>query len=156
MSQEETDEMVARRTVHQEVNLNDLNNRTDAVEADVAAIDTRVDDVETALAPKVYRVLLSQSGTDPIVAVALENTLGSIVWTRGGAGGFTGTLNGAFPANKTFFQTNGVDLGSQVGDEFFLFAEWATADVINLFLADINGDALDGLGRGYLSIIVYP
>ena len=51
---------------------------------------------------KVYRALLSQTGTNAPVATVLENTLGNIVWTRDSAGTYFGTLTGAFLENKTF------------------------------------------------------
>jgi hypothetical protein len=52
---------------------------------------------------KVYKALLTQSGTDAPVATVLQNTLGgTIVWTYDDVGEYTGTLNGAFLTNKTF------------------------------------------------------
>lgn len=52
---------------------------------------------------KVYKVLLTQIGTNNPVATVLVNTLGGdIVWTRVNVGIYSGTLNGAFPANKTY------------------------------------------------------
>lgn len=59
---------------------------------------------------KVYRALLSQaaSGAPSIESAGngantpFENSIGTIVWTRGGAGSYSGTLAGAFPQNKTF------------------------------------------------------
>lgn len=51
---------------------------------------------------KVYRALLTQSGTDAPVATVLENTLGGDpVWSRVLAGKFRATLTGAFPVGKT-------------------------------------------------------
>lgn len=50
---------------------------------------------------KIYRALLTQTGTDAPVATVLENTLGDIVWTRSGVGHYIGVLAGAFTANKT-------------------------------------------------------
>jgi len=51
---------------------------------------------------KVYTALLTQTGQDAPVAIVLENTIGTIVWTRNSAGSYTGTLNNSFPENKTF------------------------------------------------------
>ena len=52
---------------------------------------------------KVYKALLTQSGTDAPVATVLQNTLGgNIVWSYNGVGEYTGTLNEAFLNNKTF------------------------------------------------------
>ena len=57
---------------------------------------------------KVYRALLTQTGTDAPVATVLENTLGgTVVWTRGSLGVYTGTLANAFTADKTFVNIQG-------------------------------------------------
>jgi hypothetical protein len=50
---------------------------------------------------KIYRALLTQTGTSAPVANVLENTLGNIVWSRESAGNYYGTLNNAFPIDKT-------------------------------------------------------
>jgi hypothetical protein len=52
---------------------------------------------------KIYKGLLTQSSTDNPTVRVLENTLGDIAWTRDSAGAYTGTLTGAFTANKVFF-----------------------------------------------------
>lgn len=49
-----------------------------------------------------YVAVLNQTGTNDPVATVLENTIGNIVWTRGGIGGYSGTLVSAFPAGSTF------------------------------------------------------
>ena len=56
---------------------------------------------------KKYIATISQTGTaDPTVTV-LENTIGDIVWTRGGVGVYQGVLTGAFPDDfKTFLTIN--------------------------------------------------
>jgi hypothetical protein len=51
--------------------------------------------------PKVYKALLTQSGTDAPVATVLENSLGDIVWTRSNTGIYVATLANAFTVNKT-------------------------------------------------------
>ncbi len=52
---------------------------------------------------KVYRALLTQSGTNPPVATVLENTLGGTpVWSRVAAGLYKLTLAGAFTVNKIY------------------------------------------------------
>lgn len=65
--------------------------------------------VDLGLGVKVYRALLTQSGTDAPVATVLENTLGgAVVWTYTGPGDYAGTLLGAFDPTKTLcFVTNG-------------------------------------------------
>jgi hypothetical protein len=50
---------------------------------------------------KVYAALLTQTGTNAPVATVLENTIGNIVWTRGGIGYYIATLSAAFTTNKT-------------------------------------------------------
>jgi len=52
--------------------------------------------------PKVYRALLTQTGTDAPVATVLENTLGGTpVWTYQGVGIYRALLTDAFPENTT-------------------------------------------------------
>jgi len=51
--------------------------------------------------PKIYRALLNQTGTNAPVATVMENTIGSIVWTRVTNGEYRGTLSGAFTSAKT-------------------------------------------------------
>ena len=52
---------------------------------------------------KIYRALLTQSGTDAPVATVLENSLGgTIVLSYSNAGEYDLTLAGAFPAGKCF------------------------------------------------------
>ena len=75
---------------------------------DGAPVETTTQDIADlgggAAAYLVYTALLTQTGTDAPVATVLQNTLsGAIVWTRGDVGEYTGTLAGAFTANKTWF-----------------------------------------------------
>lgn len=50
----------------------------------------------------IYTALLTQTGTAaPVATVVGENTIGTIVWTRAGAGEYIGTLAGAFNENST-------------------------------------------------------
>lgn len=70
-----------------------------AVTADV---DVTLPDAAGTLAldngVKVYRAVLTQSGTDAPTATVLENTLGgTVVWTRDNPGRYVATLVGAFP-----------------------------------------------------------
>jgi len=50
---------------------------------------------------KVYTAILTQVGTDAPTAIVLENTIGSIVWSRTIVGGYFATLSGAFTTDKT-------------------------------------------------------
>jgi len=55
---------------------------------------------------KSYVALLTQSGTSAPTVTILENTLGTIVWTRLSAGNYYGTLSDAFVAGKTIIVGN--------------------------------------------------
>ena len=60
-------------------------------------------EIDLGVGVKVYRALLTQTGTDAPVATVIENTLGGdVVWTRGLTGIYFGTLAGAFPSGKTY------------------------------------------------------
>jgi hypothetical protein len=59
--------------------------------------------------PKKYVALLTQTSTSAPTATVLDNTIGSIVWTRSSAGTYVGTLTGAFIASKTWCQANWSD-----------------------------------------------
>jgi hypothetical protein len=58
--------------------------------------------IDNQAQPKVYRALLTQTGTNAPVATVVHNSLGGIpVWTRNAAGEYLITLTGAFPVGKT-------------------------------------------------------
>ncbi len=57
---------------------------------------------------KVYRALVSQSGTDDPTVLIQENTLGEIVWSRDSAGNYFGRLTGAFPEEETSCLTTSI------------------------------------------------
>lgn len=65
---------------------------------------------------KVYKAIMSQSGTDAPAAIVLINTLGvDITWSYGGVGTYYGTAGSAvFTNGKTwFFAGNQADLSTQ-------------------------------------------
>lgn len=91
------------------------NNRSTLKEGPIENNFARISEVEPILnkvneivdienkKPKVYKALLTQTGTNAPVATVLENTLGgSIVWSYISVGEYLGTLNGAFTDNKVF------------------------------------------------------
>lgn len=49
-----------------------------------------------------YVGILDQESTNAPTIKILQNTLGTIVWTRAGDGEYYGTLPDAFPENKTY------------------------------------------------------
>lgn len=69
---------------------------------------------------KVYTALLtSQTFLNPPIFSILENTIGSIVWTRVATGSYLATLAGAFKADKTYLSiTYPTDSGSHEGVQF--------------------------------------
>ena len=54
---------------------------------------------------KIYKAIVTQYRTDDPTAVVLESTIGSVTWSRLGAGSYRLNATGAFPANKTFVLT---------------------------------------------------
>jgi hypothetical protein len=49
-----------------------------------------------------YIALITQTSTNAPTVIELENTIGPIIWTRKATGEYSGTLTGAFTANKTY------------------------------------------------------
>ncbi len=114
----------------------------------------------------VYTFLMNQSGTNAPVPTILQNTIGTIVWTRDSAGVFTGTLSGAFTANKTFLPQYGE---SSLYDVELIYGDDGTssgrgvsfmrndANTVKLFtLASIETFDDDILVNYPLEIRVYP
>lgn len=61
---------------------------------------------ENAGSPKVYKALISQSGTSAPTATVLVNSLGvDVVLGRNGVGQYDLTATGAFPSGKTVIYT---------------------------------------------------
>lgn len=81
----------------------------DNTTGDISASDVRqrlIDIVDSAAfaGKKVYKALLTQSGTSAPVATVLVNTLsGTPVWSRGAAGTYRATLTGEFPDADKFY-----------------------------------------------------
>lgn len=77
---------------------------------------------------KRYVALISQTGTDAPVATVLENTLGgTVVWTRGNIGNYTGTLASAFTQDKTILFMSAIHDGSSQNFHRFI---WSTANTV--------------------------
>lgn len=84
--------------VYQEVN--QLVNEINSLQDQINTIDTVIDNITPSY--KIYRALLTQVGTAAPTAVVLENTVGTIIWTRVANGSYRGTLSGVFLAGKVF------------------------------------------------------
>ena len=101
---------------------------------------------------KVYRALLSQTGTDAPVATVLENTLGGVpLWEYDSTGNYTATLVGAFTDGKTC-----LSIGPCNSFLMYVFTP-GNEDVVSLGINSQAGDAVDGvLLNNYVHILVYP
>jgi len=101
---------------------------------------------------KKYVGTISQTGTsDPTVTV-LENTIGDIVWTRGGTGLYSGDLLGAFVGQDKVYLFINNTLASLFITEF----KWGTLDNININTYDITGASIDGaMSYNTIEIRVY-
>lgn len=102
---------------------------------------------------KIYRALMAQSGTNPpTVTAILQNTIGDIEWTRMYAGGYEGTLTGAFAANKVFIlaASNGfsdsVSIGGARGGN----------NTVELGAVDGTGTNVDIDSMFQIEILVFP
>lgn len=113
---------------------------------------------------KVYRALLTQTGTDAPVATVLANTLGGTVeWYYDGTGQYTATLTGVFLAGKTCLPSVGT-VTALDGITTVVVTAFYRVDDDNVRLqtaiADIAVGTLtlsDGQLTGtYVEILVYP
>lgn len=127
-------------------------------DGDIPAAIARDAEVTAAISAAVgysaYVALMTQTGTDAPVATVLKNGLsGAIVWARSDVGTYTGTLTGAFTANKTalFATPTGGTLAASVA------LARTSADVVTLRTLDAAGAAMDvGLSGTAIEIRVYP
>jgi hypothetical protein len=99
-----------------------------------------------------YIALISQSSTADPVVIELENTIGPIVWTRKATGEYSGTLTGAFTANKTY-----ATISQTLADSIVMIS--TTANEINIITTNLHSPiavAHDGhLNNNTLEIRVY-
>lgn len=96
---------------------------------------------KSVLPYKVYSALISQSGTsDPTVTI-LENTIGSISWTRAGIGQYDGTLSGAFTSLKTF----GLITLGDTSNPAMVFFNRTSDNVIRIVTRDNTYSGVDAL-----------
>lgn len=105
--------------------------------------------------PKMYTALLTQSGTSAPTAIVLgTNTVGSISWARTGAGVYTGTLSGAFTADKTWLNVHNSD---QSGGTIII-AKLVRTDANTVTLSTFNSSlaAADVFTQISIDIKVYP
>lgn len=116
--------------------------------------------IVTDVTAKVYRAVITQTGTADPVATVFENSIGAIVWTRTGVGQYVATLANAFPAGKTFMHWgfSSVDAAALSGSAAFMDFTRTSDDTI-LHSYGAAGDLQDwdyGVANVSLSIWVYP
>lgn len=91
--------------------------------------------------PKIYKALLTQTGTSAPVATVFTNTLGGTpVWTRTSAGTYTATLASAFPANKT-----ALSFGQTYATSTHFYRNDPSVDELILVTKNVAGAATDEL-----------
>jgi hypothetical protein len=106
------------------------------------------------IAPKIYTALLTQSGTGaPTATVLGTNEIGAIVWTRNSAGNYTGTLTGAFTADKTWLV---VQKGDGSGSFVNSILSRASANALTLDVRDNTNTVTDNFTNMSIRIEVYP
>jgi hypothetical protein len=106
--------------------------------------------------PKVYRALLTQSGTDAPVATVLENSLGGeVVWGYQEPGVYTATISGGFDSDKTFVLATGSNSYYGSGNINYIAAE---IDTTVLYIsAWSNTNPHNNFGAPcFIQILVYP
>ena len=119
--------------------------------------------------PKVYKALLTQTGTNAPVATVLVNTLsGTPVWSRNSIGTYRLTLANEFPdqkvtlpyydlgVNKNPISDDTVDLGY-----YMFYAQSGTQnelnlDVLNTAFSRVDLSTLIGTGSIFVEFEVYP
>lgn len=141
-------------TLNKQVKLSDYGTTTYSVTPAITPVFSSNGTMGARIAPKIYTILLSQSGTsDPTVTVLGTNEVGSIVWTRNSTGIYTGTLTGAFTANKTW-------LICQKGDGSGSFVNGLLsrggANTVVLDVRDNTATLTDNFTNMSIEIRVYP
>ena len=129
-------------------------------------------EIDLGVGVKVYRALLTQTGTDAPVATVLENTLGGeVVWTRDGTGSYLATLANAFTANKTLVYVSSA--GGNANDVVFPQGRWSSTNVVSvnlimwhweepatnaMFALDLSevANSIPGASSISVEILVYP
>lgn len=102
---------------------------------------------------KVYRALMTQTGTNAPTATIIENTLGgTISWAYTSTGSYTGTLTGAFTANKTL---HFVESHIVYNDQTLRYAGSDDEDTVYIKTVDDGVQANDKLSSTLFEIYVY-
>lgn len=132
----------------------------DNTTGDISALDVRTclnDIIDSASygGSKVYKALLTQTGTSAPVATVLVNTLsGTPVWSRDSDGSYKLTLASEFTIGKTYFPQPPNTGSGGSGKEFVAEANYSANEV---YLSAYNGGVLtDVFTYLAIEIEVYP
>jgi len=116
-------------------------------------VDMSISDFKNSLRGyKIYKALITQSGTDAPTAIVLENTLsGDLTWSYNTVGVYVATLAGEFTADKTFIFTG------QVATDTVVSTNRINVDSITLRTYDISSAGLTDvrLSNNSIEIKVY-
>jgi hypothetical protein len=105
-------------------------------------------------AAKVYRALLTQSGTDAPVATVLENTIGTITYDYDSAGSYGLNSSALFTSGKTFVMGGG---SSNNASTYVYLGEINSTSRIVIRARDLEGTFSDDImANTPIEILVYP
>ena len=129
-------------------NIVDIQEDVDNIQGDIINIQQDIDNIQediAALQPtyKVYTALLNQTGTSAPIATILENTLGSIVWSRVSTGLYKAELTGAFTTSKTHLMIGSAAVGLAITN--YCEMNLNTVDFINVSTGRVGGSLQDAL-----------
>lgn len=103
---------------------------------------------------RVYTALLTQTGTNAPTATVLENTLGTVTWSRAGTGAYLATLSGAFTTSKTFIVAT-LNTPSATFNGAVLRGNWSSVNEC-LFQTETDSGQFDGaMQNASIEIRVY-
>lgn len=100
---------------------------------------------------KIYRALMTQSGTSAPIATVLENTIGTVTFTYSAAGLYYATSSGLFTAGKTWVNCNVGQTADGIPNGSYAIIKYNNSSNISLF--SVMGD--DELEATSIEIIVY-
>lgn len=136
-----------------------IKNETIASANTATRVGTMLEDIINEAVPyKVYKALLTQTGTGVPTVKVLENTFGgTLVWSYTGVGDYLVTLAGAFPDGDKVFARISTSYGTQIGSQGSFYYN----DTNSLGLASQKNGSISGAENGCFTdspveITVYP
>jgi len=119
-------------------------------------VGTMFEDIINEAVPyKIYKALLTQTGTNAPTAVVLENTLGGTpVWSYSSTGYYILTLSGVFTLGKTLILSN-----PELSTDYYVLVDNPSNDTVAIFTGDLTniGFGINGVmsGKHPITIEVY-